>query len=98
MIAHLREREKNLEPFGWSQEDAEWVAMVCLHSGVFTRLQYMDYFNTYHNRARRFVQSLLDLRLAVDEEIPVISTRNRTRACRITHKSIYRGVITESGV
>ena len=30
------------------------------------------------------------LRLAVDEEIPVISTRNRTRACRITHKSIYR--------
>ena len=28
--------------------------------------------------------------LAVDEEIPVISTRNRTRVCRITHKSIYR--------
>ena len=75
MIAHLREREKNLEPFGWNPEDAEWVAMVCLHSGVFTRLQYMDYFNTYHNRASRFVQSLLDLRLAVDEEIPVISTR-----------------------
>ena len=37
MIAHLREREKNLEPFGWSPEDAEWVALVCLHSGVFTR-------------------------------------------------------------
>ena len=90
MIAHLREREKNLEPFGWSQEDAEWVAMVCLHSGVFTRTQYADYFNTHHNRASRFVQSLVDLRLAVDEEIPVISTRNRTRACRITHKSIYR--------
>ena len=26
----------------------------------------------------------------MDEEIPVISTKNRTRACRITHKSIYR--------
>ena len=90
MIAHLREREKNLEPFGWSQQDAEWVAMVCLHSGVFTRLQYMDYFNTYHNRARRFVQSLLDLKLAVDEDIPVRTTRNRTRVCRITHKSIYQ--------
>ena len=89
MIAHLREREKNLEPFGWSQQDAEWVAMVCLHSGVFTRLQYMDYFNTYHLRAARFVQSLLDLNLAVDEDIPVSTTRNRTRACRITHKSIY---------
>ena len=90
MIAHLREREKNLEPFGWSPEDAEWVAMVCLHSGVFTRSQYSDYFNTYPNRARRFVQSLVDLKLAVDEEIPVITTQNRTKACRITHKSIYR--------
>ena len=64
--------------------------MVCLHSGVFTRLQYMNYFNTYHLRAARFVQNLVNLRLAVDEEIPVISTKNRTRACRITHKSIYQ--------
>ena len=39
MIVHLREREKNLEPFGWSQQDAEWVALVCLHSGIFTRSQ-----------------------------------------------------------
>ena len=90
MIAHLRGREEALEPFGWSQEDTEWVAMVCLHSGVFTRLQYMDYSNTYHNRAARFVQNLVNLKLAVDEEIPVITTKNRTRACRITHKSIYR--------
>ena len=71
-------------------EDAEWVAMVCLHSGVFTRVQYSDYFNAHHSRAGRFVQSLVALRLAVDEEIPVISTKNRTRACRITHKSIYQ--------
>ena len=64
--------------------------MVCLHSGVFTRSQYMAYFNTYPNRARRFVQSLVDLNLAVDEPIPVICRENRTRACRITHKGIYR--------
>ena len=70
MIAHLREREKNLEPFGWSQEDTEWVAMVCLHSGVFTRVQYSDYFNTHPVRAHRFVQGLVDLRLAVDEPFP----------------------------
>ena len=90
MIAHLRGREEALEPFGWSQEDTEWVAMVCLHSGVFIRSQYMAYFNTSHLRAARFVQSLVALRLAVDEPIPVISTKNRTRVCRITHKSIYR--------
>ena len=90
MIPHLREREKALERFGWNPEDAEWIPMVCLHSGVFTRVQYSDYFNAHHSRAGRFVQSLVALRPAVDEEIPVISTKNRTRACRITHKSIYR--------
>ena len=64
--------------------------MVCLHSGVFIRSQYMAYFNTYHNRARRFVQSLVDLNLAVEEPIPVLRPKKRTKACRITHKSIYR--------
>ena len=92
MIAHLREREKTLEPFGWSQQDAEWVALVCLHSGIFTRTQYMAYCNTYPNRARRFVQSLVDLKLAVEEPIPVLRRENRTRACRITHKGIYRAL------
>ena len=90
MIAHLREREKNLEPFGWSPEDAEWVAMVCLHSGVFTRSQFTAYFNAHPSRAYRFVKSLVELKLAVLEPIPVIRRGDRTRACRITHKGIYR--------
>ena len=90
MIAHLREREKNLEPFGWNPEDAEWVAMVCLHSGVFTRSQYTAFFSAHPSRAHRFVQNLLDLKLAVLEPIPVIRRMDRTQACRITHKGIYR--------
>ena len=90
MIPHLREREKNLERFGWKPEDAEWVAMVCLHSGVFTRSQYTAYFDAHHSRAQRFVQSLVDFKLAVEEPIPVIRRMDRTQACRITHKSIYR--------
>ncbi len=90
MIAHLREREKNLELFGWSQQDAEWVAMVCLHSGMFTRAQYIAYFHAHHSRAGRFVQSLVALKLAVEEPIPLIRHEDRTRACRITFKGIYR--------
>ena len=66
--------------------------MVCLHSGVFTRSQYMAYFNTYPNRARRFVQSLVDLNLAVDEPIPVIRRMDRTQACRITYKGTARSL------
>ena len=90
MIPHLREREKALEPFGWSREDAEWIAMVCLHSGIFTRAQYMAYFNAHSSRTHRFVQGLVDLKLAVEEPIPLIRPETRTRACRITYKGIYR--------
>ena len=62
-------RDDPLKPFGWSQEDTEWVAMVCLNSGMFTRTQYADYFNVHRSQATRFVQSLVDLGLAVDEAI-----------------------------
>ena len=35
MIEPLQRREKALEPFGWKGREAEWIALVCLHSGVF---------------------------------------------------------------
>ena len=44
MIPHLRGREKDLEPFGWNPEDTEWVAMVCLNSGVFTPRPVLRFF------------------------------------------------------
>ena len=34
----------------------------------------------------------MDLKLAVEEPIPVLRRENRTRACRITHKGIYRAL------
>ena len=46
MIEHLRGRERALEPLGWTGREAEWIAVVCLHSGVFTRAQFCHYFNT----------------------------------------------------
>ena len=39
MTARLRERAEALKPFGWKGRKAEWIALVCLHSGVFTRTQ-----------------------------------------------------------
>ena len=91
LIPHLRGRHDALEPFGWSPDDTKWVAMVCLNSGVFTRAQYSAFFDAHHSRSARFVQSLLHLKLAVEEPIPGISVRNRhPLACRITYKPIYR--------
>ena len=50
MIEHLRGRERALEPLGWTGREAEWIALVCLHSGVFIRPQFCDYFETDRNR------------------------------------------------
>ena len=57
MIAHLRGRDRNLEPLGWTGPDAEWIALVCLHSGVFTRGQFCDYFSTDRKQAHRGLSS-----------------------------------------
>ena len=46
MIAHLRGRDRKLELHGWTGREAEWIALVCLHSGVFTRAQFCHYFDT----------------------------------------------------
>ena len=53
MIPHLKGREKALEPFGWSPPEAEWVALVCLHSGLFTRAQFCAYFGSVEAPAWR---------------------------------------------
>ena len=46
MIEHLRGRDRKLEPLGWTGQHAEWITLVCLHSGVFIRGQFCDYFGT----------------------------------------------------
>ena len=51
MIEHLRGRERKLEPLGWTGPEAEWIALVCLHSGVFTRAQFCHYFHADRKRA-----------------------------------------------
>ena len=52
MIEHLRGRERELEALGWTGRDAEWIALVCLHSGVFTRAQFCQYFDADANGSR----------------------------------------------
>ena len=64
MIQHLHDREKALESFGWKGREAEWIALVCLHSGVFTRAQFRYFFESGDNRKRaeRFVRDLFEAR------------------------------------
>ena len=68
MIAHLRGRDRKLELHGWTGQDAEWIALVCLHSGVFTRAQFCHYFDTQRMTAPRFMKTLIEQREAVDDD------------------------------
>ena len=94
MIAHLRGRDRKLEPLGWTGQAAEWIALVCLHSGVFTRAQFSHYFDADSKRAHRFVKSLVDRRAAHDGEWPILNGGAKT--CRISSKAVYRALGVEN--
>ena len=93
-IEHLRGRDRKLEPLGWTGPDAKWSALVCLHSGVFTRAQFCHYFNTYRKQAHRFVKVLIDRKAAVESEWPILNGGGKT--CRISSKLIYRALGVEN--
>ena len=88
MIEHLRGRHEPLAAFGWSGPEAEWVALVCLHSGLFTRAQFCAYFDAHRSTAGRFVSDLVSRRLAVEEELEGLPTT--ARVVRIYGRNIYR--------
>ena len=89
-IIHLRGREKALET-EWGVRDAEWIALVCLHSGAFTRTQYQAYFGGYNEQARRFVRRMVDQGMATETGIPQPWGRP-LQVCHITHKRLYRAL------
>ncbi len=78
MIEHLRGRERKLEPLGWTGREAEWIALVCLHSGVFTRPQFCYYFDTESKRAHRFVKALVERRQAVEGDSLIFNGGGQT--------------------
>ena len=94
MIEHLKGREQALAPIGWTGREAEWIALVCLHSGVFTRAQFCHYFEARRNAAHRIVQTLIERREAVESDHVTVNGGGRT--CRISGKAIYRALGVEN--
>ena len=88
MIAHLQGREKLLEHIGFPRQQAEWITLVCLHSGLFTRDQlafYLQGANRFY--VRRCVKALLDCRVS---SRPIADERviDGRLICRIFGKQI----------
>ena len=89
MIAHLKGREKALGRFGWMGREAEWIALVCLHSGVFIRDQLSAHLGIDRWKALRFVRAMSDQRLANEEML------GDWRVCRIYARRAYRALGAE---
>ena len=86
MIDHLRGREKALEAFGWTGRRAEWIALACLHGGVFTRAQWTSFLGCHHEHVRRAVHALVAQGAAIEENPPGIAGIGRV--CRIHAESV----------
>ena len=93
MIAHLAGRDRALEPFGWTGRKAEWIALACLHSGVFVRSQWARFLDAHPEQVRRGVHALVASGVAAEETVPHI--RGIGRVCRIFSRRLYRALDAE---
>ena len=89
LIAHLLGREKLLESVGFTRQQAEWIALVCLHSGIFTGDQAHAFLRLSQRTAQRFVHSLLEACIS-GRPVADAQTVDGRRIYRIFGKAIYR--------
>ena len=92
-LAHLQGREKNLAQFGWTAGKAEWIALVCLHSGCFLRSQICRYLQIDRRVASKLVRSIVDRGFAV--EVRLSGNHGAPHLCRISSRQIYRALGAE---
>ncbi|MYG74180.1 MAG: hypothetical protein F4198_01165 [Acidobacteria bacterium] len=84
----LAERAATLRRLGWTGREAEWLALVCLHSGVFTRRQYAARYGLSKQTASRFAIALLEAGIAREEPIP--DRRCPETLCHLYRRRLYR--------
>ena len=90
-VPTLEDRAGQLAALGWTGREAEWIALVALHSGVFTRSQWCHFFGGAHpEQARRFVRALIDKKLAIEDERLMLP--GGARAVLLTGKALYRAL------
>ena len=89
IIAHLKGRERALEPFGLTGRRAEWIALASLHGGVFTRAQLSDWLGASRFKVLRLVQALTERRLVAEETVGGL------KVCRVCARGVYRALGAE---
>ncbi len=92
----LAERAAALRALGWTEREADWLTLVCLHSGVFTRSQYQARYGVSAALATRFVHALLEARVARDTPLPDRRGGRPTGVCHVHGRSLYRALGIEN--
>jgi len=87
-VPHLGNRASAIEALGWDRRDAEWIALVCLHSGAFVRAQFCGRYALQRVYALRLVRRLTERGVAREHPLP----GSRQRFCHILAKPLYRAL------
>ena len=92
LVPTFKDRAGKLAALGWTERETEWLALVALHSGVFTRSQCGAYFEAGDDRkpAGRFVRALVEKKLASEDERAIFP--GGARAVLLTGKPLYRAL------
>ena len=91
LVPTVQDRAGQLAALGWTGREAEWLALVALHSGVFTRSQWRHFFNDPHREmVSRFVRALIEKKLASEDERAIFP--GGARAVLLTSKTLYRAL------
>ncbi len=90
-VPTLQDHAAKLAPLGWTGREAEWLALVALHSGAFTRSQWCQFFDGANREAARvFVRGLIEKKLAFEDQRPIFP--GGARAVLLTGKPIYHAL------
>ena len=79
-----------LRGLGWTAREADWLALVCLHSGVFTRSQYQARYGLSRQTASRFARTLLQTGIARETRLPDRRAYRPTSICHVRARALYR--------
>lgn len=92
-IPHLAGRDAALRELGFRDWEAAWLTLVCLHSGVFTRTQFIEHHRARRDEATRFLRPLVDAGVAREYPLPEHDTR--LRYTHVFNRGLYRALGVE---
>ena len=89
-VPHLAGRDAALRELGYRDYEAAWLALVCLHSGVFTRPQFTAHHGCAIEASRKFVGRLVDGGVAREQPVP--GAAPRLRCTHVFGRGLYRAL------